>query len=194
MQESRKSGFIIKTKPMRIKLVTAVLAMLTLSGCIARMDPYKGGTGTRVNINGEKFVMVGVLGSASNSIYTRKDGSYEYKASVFLRHLMESRSSQLEITITSSSPITEGKKYDLGTSSSAKAFLTWMDLVGKEPYFEIQESGSPIPLKGWLIFDRIGEKDVEARFELDSKSGDKVVVRHAFLRLWTTFNDEGGGQ
>lgn len=183
---------------MKRKGILILITILLLEGCVARLDPFVGGTGVRANINGEKFVMFGVPGGRNCSFFTESEGKGLFVSSVVLRHWMDTQTLQLDFELEVPSPVVIGKEYEIGDASSmakvtSRYWPTLKDFASGVPSQDPDDE-QVVLLKGWISFEKFADGEVEALFELDGKSpSDKMVIRHGFLRLLTTFSNIEGG-
>ena len=163
----------------------SMLAVLLLSGCVTRMDPFEGRDGVRANINGEKYVMEGIDGRVlAYSPFKTGEGSERFEVNVLLLHLMGKKMCKLVIHLESSTPFVVGNRYPISASSAQVSTLRWIT-AGEISSNELNPETPADPLNGWLVFEKIEDESVEASFEFEGSSTG-VAVRHGFLRLITS--------
>ena len=156
-----------------LKRLWVPLVLAVSVSCSWEMDPYEGGDGVRMNLNGEKCVMVGT----PNSAYARYVSGEEYRfetAEIFMLQLLDNRSFTLVLKVTDTAPIVTAKTYPKGT-----AVLIYDD------------SHEQISLSGEVVFLETGE-ETEACFDLSGTGADgtRYEMRHGFLRLLTQTVEE----
>lgn len=160
-------------------LYLIILPLMILSvSCSVKMDPYKGGTGVRANINGCKAVMLGepkrVYASYTvNPVYE----SYTFSTVRLPLTVSEFGSEcQLEITVSTRSVLIPGRPYRVGHGEGTA-------------HLYLNDATYRVLLSGEVTFLKDGPVDgtTEARFELSGKDANQNVfeVRHGFLRLYT---------
>lgn len=161
-------------------LILKILPLLLLAvSCTTQMDPYKGGTGVRANINGCKAVMYGEP-TKNYAAYTIDPVSESYKFSTVRLPMTCNeigRECQLEITVSTRSVLIPGRPYLVGNGEGVAILY-------------LNDATQRISLSGEVTFLKDGPVTgaTEARFELSGKDAHQNVfeVRHGFLRLHTT--------
>lgn len=149
---------------MKKYLLFAIFALLAIAGCDRNMDPFEGGSGVRMNVNGKKYVMHGRSDSKPLSITTEGTPS-----NLMFTVTMTGLSNSFEFSMNSSDPGTflEGKSYP----ATAKMALGSEDVA----------------LSGTLEFTRLSADSslVDALFELSGSGADGTSynVTHGFFRL-----------
>ena len=176
-----------------LRSLSLFAAAFMLSSCVTDMDPFEGGDGVRVNINGEKCVMYGMPGAyyatldAANDVSSFKseitmmttitDAHINYlipEMSTFERSVFD-----LAFNIQENNAFVKEKKYEIRYSGQKTASMI----------SSIRSNGTETPeqavkLQGWIYFLSLGNV-IEARFDLDGRSSDgtEYTLRHGFLRL-----------
>lgn len=176
-----------------VKTLWFLSMAFVLSGCVRDMDPFEGGDGVRVNINGEKCVMYGIPGGyyatldVANDVSTFKS-EITMMSSIVDAHInyiipemstIDRTAFMLGFNIAENDIFVKEKKYEIKTSGDKKASMTVSSLNT-----DTGSSEEVIKLKGWAYFLSLGNV-VEVRFELDGKdsNGKEYALRHGFLRL-----------
>lgn len=152
--------------------------ILTLSGCVRDMDPFEGGDGVRVNINGQKCVMIGIPGGYYATLDT-KDDECLFQSEVTMMTGFMSRYQDLfylDFDIRENDILVKDKEYTVSYSGN-KVIKLMLPNEDASSYAEVK-------LKGWISFLSLGQV-VEARFELEGSGsgGKEYSLRHGFLRL-----------
>ena len=179
---------------MKILRTLSVFALaVSLSGCITDMDPFEGGDGVRVNINGEKCVMYGMPGSYYATLDAANDVS-TFRAEITMmttvtdariNYLLPEKISfdrivfDLSFNIQENNSFVREQKYEILAFGTKTATMSLPEVD--------TNTGSPnqtVKLKGWIYFLSLGNV-IEARFDLDGKGpdGKEYTLRHGFLRL-----------
>ncbi|MBQ6302056.1 MAG: hypothetical protein IK145_01020 [Bacteroidales bacterium] len=161
-------------------LILKILPLLMLAvSCSVKMDPYKGGTGVRANINGCKAVMYGEP-TKKYAAYTIDPVYESYSFSTVRLPLTSNeigKECQLEITVSTRSALIPGRPYRVGNGEGTA-------------HLYLNDATHRILLSGEVTFLKEGPVNgvTEARFELSGKDVNHNVfeVRHGFLRLHTT--------
>ena len=176
-----------------VKTLWFLSMAFVLSGCVRDMDPFEGGDGVRVNINGEKCVMLGTPGGYYAKMEATDDVSTFKSEIILISTLIDpeaqymnamlgfgfAQDSQIRLNlafdISDNNVFSKEKQYNIG-SGNKKAVLTYVT--------DDTSTNPDINLKGWISFLSLG-KVIEARFELEGKStgGKEYSLRHGFLRL-----------
>ena len=158
------------------KFITLVLvSVFALCGCIKDMDPFQGGDGVRVNVNGRKCVMVGVLGGRYAQLNNTGDTGECSTTISMMSAMPDNMMFDLAFAIKENEPLVINKEYKVGSGNST---------VGMTGFSVGASQESRIPLQGWVKFISLGTT-IQARFELDGKGEDGTgyALRHGFLRL-----------
>ncbi|MBR6306911.1 MAG: hypothetical protein IKR38_09105 [Bacteroidales bacterium] len=164
---------------MRILRSLSLLAViLSFSGCVRDMDPFEGGDGVRVNINGQKCVMLGIPGGYYATLDT-KDDECLFQSEVAMMTGFMSRNQdifKMIFDIRETDILVKDKKYTVNYSGN-KVVKLMLPNDDASSYTEVM-------LKGWISFLSLGQV-VEARFELEGRGpgGVDYSLRHGFLRL-----------
>ena len=164
---------------MKIFRTLSLLAVaLSLCGCVRDMDPFEGGDGVRVNINGQKCVMLGIPGGYYATLDT-KDDECLFQSEVtmmtgFLSNIQDLF--YINFDIRENDILVKDKKYTVSYSGNKVVKLRLPN--------DDASSYTEVSLKGWLSFLSLGQV-VEARFELEGTgpAGKDYSLRHGFLRL-----------
>lgn len=151
-------------------------AALMLSGCVRDMDPFEGGDGVRVNINGQKCVMLGIPGHDYADLNMSGDVSSFQAIVSMMVGIMSADLFELSFNIKENDAFIKEQKYTIKPSGDKTVTLSLPARNG--------EGVKDINLSGWLYFISFGEI-IEARFDLDGKGSDgmEYSLRHGFLRL-----------
>lgn len=161
------------------RFIFCIVTALSAAACTDKMDPYEGGDGVRVNINGHACVMIGEPGKTAA---TYDAAARRFSTSVNLERRSDGARYTLQLEVTDDSPLLAGQKYFAGTGG-CKAVLSYV-------YNDVNEND--IVLTGWIQMRRISteSKTVEASFDLEGSSpgGTTYSLRHGFLRLYTNIN------
>lgn len=150
------------------KIVVWLFLPLLAMGCNREMDPFAGGLGIRMNVNGMRCVSFDsdANGYAEFSMPAEgESGTYAFSKTMSMQ-MTGAGPYEFFISATSPSRITAGKSY---------ACTAWLEIDMKH-----------VPLKGKLTFVSLEDdgRYVEAEFELSGNSdGKEYVVKHGFLRL-----------
>lgn len=172
-----------------LRTLSLFASAFILASCYVDMDPFEGGDGVRVNINGEKCVMHGMPGGyyaildAANDVssfessitmrtsVTNYQGSYIINAAIGAENVHGDRSIfHLSFNIQENDTFVKEQKYEILPDGQKTATLsTWWEEV---------------KLHGWIYFLSLGDV-IEARFDLDGTDSDGTAytLRHGFLRL-----------
>lgn len=194
----------------RTRLLTGLLlaaATFLVSGCYTDMDPFEGGEGVRVNINGSKYIMLGMPGGYYAKI-DAKDDVCSFSSSISLTSMVSGYEQDpllstalavetglnpvllplLTILVSTPDPLFQ-LKFSVQDNDLFEKDRQYSIGIGgdKTAVFVIladdYSSSISVPLSGWISFLNLGSK-VEARFELKGELGGKELsLRHGFLRL-----------
>lgn len=149
-------------------LVLSLLPMLFM-GCEREMDPFTGGLGIRMNVNGKRCV----------SFDSDANGYAEFSTTT-----AEGEAGTYSFSKTMSMQMTGAGPYEFFISASSTSPMTVGKAYACEARLEIDMKH--VPLNGNLTFVSLADDGqyVEAEFELSGNSeGKEYVVKHGFLRL-----------
>ena len=159
-------------KALRLFLALGICALT--ASCYKEMDPFTGSIGVRANINGEKFICItgedrtpyAIMEGDTFSMEEKLAGTETWER---IMNKQDRKSLILSINLQGETMLGTNTDYTIGTGNNTASLR--------------QYSGDQdiIPLKGWIRFLTIDSK-VEARFELESVTGD-YEIRHGFCRL-----------
>ena len=149
---------------MKRYLLLAIFALLALAGCSRDMDPFVGGPGVRMNVNGKKYVMHG----RSNSNYLTKSlDAAPYSVSLNVTMTGLDASFDFSLSMSESSAPVAGRQYSCTAS--------------------ISQGSDVIPMTGSIEFTRLpgDTPTVEGLFELSGTGADGTAykVTHGFFRM-----------
>lgn len=155
----------------------AFLALLLLTvSCFKHMDPFEGGDGVHMNLDGCKCTMVGFSGAGYVS-YTTDGNTYTMSTRLEMVQWADTKPFEIAIEFIDTAPFVTGKKYNVGGKVGNKMkFLL---------YPPGSESDKAVSMSGQIEFLDVGDNDhfIEALFELDGGSPHKYEIRHGYLRL-----------
>ena len=177
----------------RFKSLLPIALSLMLTGCVTDMDPFEGGDGVRVNINGQKCVMYGIPGGYYATLEAANDVS-TFQADITMMsaitdvHInyvvpemtqIERSVFRLHFDIRDNNAFVREQKYQIHASGTKTA-----SLIVPEQNVDTQSSEEVVALKGWAYFLSLGNV-VEVRFELNGTGADgkDYALRHGYLRL-----------
>lgn len=149
-----------------IHIVAFAVLLLTSASCIYKMDPYEGGTGVRMTVNGRKFVMDG---SPTQEYVKNVKNSTSHTVSFSVGMLGLKSSVKFNFSVSDADTLIQGRKYPAKASieglvdqSNKVNFAGEVELLVLEPNSQNVEG----------LFEFTGRKD-----------GVEYSIKHGFFRL-----------
>ena len=152
--------------------------------CYKHMDPFEGGDGVHINLNGKKCTMVGFTGNSNVEYMITDDNTYDIISDVTMIQWSTRDKFGMYFHLSDNSQFETGKKYHIGGTEGSRIIIY--------PYKGEKFSG--VSLEGEIEFLNLADKDpfIEALFELDGTSaqdGKSYTVRHGYFNLIRNYRE-----